>query len=165
LIATKEAQLFAENHVTDRSIGLAFIRDCNGARRFETLLRRRGGTLAELWCALRALKPLQAEQAPAATPRLPEPHATPIEPESRSNPSDCPPQTIARMAPRSTRLEPPPGRWPAPANRQRAFHRSNPTGASRQPRRRHPSERCGRAAEAALSSGVRRSQHGEILLS
>jgi hypothetical protein len=51
-----EAELFArEMHGAfgDVGLGLALIRDCNGARAFETLLRYRGGTLAELWRALR----------------------------------------------------------------------------------------------------------------
>ena len=49
------------------SLGLALIRDCNGARAFDTLLRYRGGTLAELWRALRTLKALQAERAAQAS--------------------------------------------------------------------------------------------------
>jgi hypothetical protein len=68
--------------------GLALIRDGNGTRSFETLLRYRGAAMAEFWRALRTLKALQAEQAaadgaelasepraahpnPAAGPRLP----------------------------------------------------------------------------------------------
>jgi hypothetical protein len=47
-------------------MGLALIRDGNGARSFDTLLRYRGGTLAELWRALRTLKALQAERAALA---------------------------------------------------------------------------------------------------
>ena len=65
-----EAELFAENQLTGRSLGLALIRDCNGARSFDTLLRYRGGTLAELWRALRTLKALQAERREAAAPDL-----------------------------------------------------------------------------------------------
>ncbi|MGH8722887.1 MAG: hypothetical protein ACREU4_12935, partial [Burkholderiales bacterium] len=44
-----EAELFAQNMLDGRGLGLALIRDCNGARAFDTLLRYRGGTLAELW--------------------------------------------------------------------------------------------------------------------
>ncbi len=58
-----EAELFAHNHLAGRSLGLALIRDCNGGRSFDTLLRYRGGTLAELWRALRTLKALQVEAA------------------------------------------------------------------------------------------------------
>ena len=47
----------------DGGLGLALIRDGNGARSFETLLRYRGAAMAEFWRALRTLKALQAEQA------------------------------------------------------------------------------------------------------
>ena len=61
-----EAELFAiqgEDPVRGWGrLGLAVIRDCNGAGAFGTLLRYRGGTLAELWRALRTLKALQAER-------------------------------------------------------------------------------------------------------
>jgi hypothetical protein len=114
-----EAELFAENHLAGRSLGLALIRDCNGgARSFDTLLRYRGGTLAELWRALRTLKALQAEAedrvramserqpgllprqpaqtgggeavaTPVALPPLEQAHCqTPIEPEARGNPRE-----------------------------------------------------------------------------
>jgi len=71
-------------------------RDCNNARAFDTLLRYRGGTLAELWRALRSLKALQAEAAgPQAEIRrvarpAPEarPSEVPIEPEARAKPGD-----------------------------------------------------------------------------
>jgi hypothetical protein len=76
-----EAELFAHNHLAGGSLGLALIRDCNGARSFDTLLRYRGGTLAELWRALRTLKALQAEAA-AASPQVSAPEI-PIEPEAR----------------------------------------------------------------------------------
>jgi hypothetical protein len=46
--------------------GLAMIRDGNGTRSFETLLRYRGAAMAEFWRALRTLKALQAEQAAEA---------------------------------------------------------------------------------------------------
>jgi hypothetical protein len=60
-----EAELFARM-MEGGSMGLALIRDSNGARSFDTLLRYRGGTLAELWRALRTLKALQAERAALA---------------------------------------------------------------------------------------------------
>ena len=46
--------------------GIALIRDGNGTRSFETLLRYRGAAMAEFTRALRTLKALQAEQAAAA---------------------------------------------------------------------------------------------------
>jgi hypothetical protein len=45
----------------DGDLGLAVIRDANGAGALATLLRYRGGALAELTRSLRALKALQAE--------------------------------------------------------------------------------------------------------
>jgi hypothetical protein len=118
-----EVELFAENHVPGRSLGLALIRDGNRSRAFGTLLRYRGGTLAELWRALRTLKALQAEQA-ATTPEpvvpVPQPmlepmrertgrtetvpdreasnaqrHAKPIEAESRGDPDESEPAPAA----------------------------------------------------------------------
>jgi hypothetical protein len=91
-----EAELFAQNMLDDGGFGRALIRDANGARAFDTLLRYRGGTLAELWRALRTLKGLQAEAAvpqaemrgvarPAAEARALE---SPIGPEARAKPGD-----------------------------------------------------------------------------
>jgi hypothetical protein len=95
-----EAQLFARM-MEAGNMGLALIRDGNGARAFDTLLRYRGTAAAELWRALRALKALQAEAAarPAALPErhaLAAPHAVPIEPESRADPDDRAPSQAAR---------------------------------------------------------------------
>jgi len=50
--------------------GLAMIRDGNGSRSFETLLRYRGAAMAEFWRALKTLKALQAEQAAEVGPAL-----------------------------------------------------------------------------------------------
>ena len=58
-----EADLFEERGYGDAGPGLALIRDGNGTRSFETLLRYRGAAMAEFWRALRTLKALQAEQA------------------------------------------------------------------------------------------------------
>jgi hypothetical protein len=59
-----EIELFAERSWgADANPGLALIRDGNGTRSFETLLRYRGAAMAEFWRALRTLKALQAEQA------------------------------------------------------------------------------------------------------
>jgi hypothetical protein len=112
-----EAELFEENHLPGRSLGHALIRDGNRSRSFDTLLRYRGGTLAELWRALRTLKALQAEQAAMPRPAVPmpqlmiepkrgcacsmelapeqeaedQPHAKPIEPEVLGNPGESEP--------------------------------------------------------------------------
>jgi hypothetical protein len=100
-----EVELFAKHGVPILGYagpGMALIRDGNGPRSFDTLLRYRGGTLAEFWRALRTLKALQAEQAAARpepsivpAPRLSEPHEVPIEPESCGKPRDCAPRQAA----------------------------------------------------------------------
>ena len=58
-----EVELFEERRSANGGLGLALIRDGNGARSFETLLRYRGAAMAEFWRALRTLKALQAEEA------------------------------------------------------------------------------------------------------
>jgi hypothetical protein len=58
-----EAELFEERRAASGGLGLALIRDGNGTRSFETLLRYRAAAMAEFWRALRTLKALQAEQA------------------------------------------------------------------------------------------------------
>ena len=58
-----ELELFEERGYANTSPGLALIRDGNGTRSFETLLRYRGAAMAEFWRALKTLKALQAEQA------------------------------------------------------------------------------------------------------
>jgi hypothetical protein len=58
-----EADLFEERWLADGGPGIALIRDGNGTRSFETLLRYRSAAMAEFMRALRTLKALQAEQA------------------------------------------------------------------------------------------------------
>jgi hypothetical protein len=58
-----EAEVLAVRRYGDADLGLALIRDGNGTRSFDTLLRYRGTALAELMRSLRTLKALQAEQA------------------------------------------------------------------------------------------------------
>jgi hypothetical protein len=82
-----EAELFARE-MAHGNLGLALIRDGNGARAFDTLLRYRGTALAELWRALRLLKALQADAAQQA------PEA-PIEPEARSIAGETVPLAVA----------------------------------------------------------------------
>jgi hypothetical protein len=65
-----ETELFEERRSADGGLGLALIRDGNGPRSFETLLRYRGAAMAEFWRALRTLKALQAAQATATGPAL-----------------------------------------------------------------------------------------------
>ena len=65
-----EVELFQERHIPGGGVGLALIRDGNGTRSFETLLRYRGAAMAEFWRALKTLKALQAEQAVETGPAL-----------------------------------------------------------------------------------------------
>jgi hypothetical protein len=98
-----EVELFAERRWANGGLGNALIRDGNGTRSLETLLRYRGAAMAEFWRALKTLKALQAEQAkpverapraglalaaPAGRPAARAsvaPHATPNEPEHRAS--------------------------------------------------------------------------------
>jgi hypothetical protein len=109
-----EVQLFAWNQLDGggRNLGLALIRDCNGARAFDTLLRYRGGTLAELWRALRTLKALQAERAAEIGEPAPAVTARPDEPERRKNP--CESGRARNPAERNAEPSPDPARLPFP---------------------------------------------------
>jgi hypothetical protein len=88
-----EVELFAENGLPGGSLGLALIRDGRRAGAFDSLVRYRGGALAEFWRALCTLKALQAEAAPQGEATLPHGRAAalaqqPNEPERRGNPGD-----------------------------------------------------------------------------
>jgi hypothetical protein len=61
----QQTELFAERGYGGAGPAVALIRDGNGTRSFETLLRYRGAAMAEFWRALRTLKALQAERAVA----------------------------------------------------------------------------------------------------
>jgi hypothetical protein len=58
-----ETELFGELRWNGGDLGLTLIRDGNGTRSFETLMRYRGAAMAEFLRALRTLKALQAGQA------------------------------------------------------------------------------------------------------
>jgi hypothetical protein len=136
-----EGELFEERRFADGGLGLALIRDGNGTRSFETLLRYRGAAMAEFWRALRTLKALQAEQAaetgPALaahpwrrtpwrrTPRLPPPgHLSPIV-RSRRNPSAAPGADWNTSCPSH---RPPAASF---TKHQPCGRRTNPTGSAR----------------------------------
>jgi hypothetical protein len=110
-----ETELFAERHVPNRGLGLALIRDGNGTRSFETLLRYRGAAMAEFWRALRTLKALQAEQAPT----MPVGAGAPIEPVR------CARHPLAALSP--DRPEPGSGC----TSPRRPGNRTNPSGRPR----------------------------------
>jgi hypothetical protein len=104
-----EAELFEERRSASGGLGLALIRDGNGARSFETLLRYRGAAMAEFWRALRTLKALQAEQALENPPAL---AAPPIRPAARPRLADPAQPNEPKRAP--VRPEYLPGEPPAP---------------------------------------------------
>jgi hypothetical protein len=80
-----EVELFAHRSWgADANPGLAMIRDGNGTRSFETLLRYRGAAMAEFWRALKTLKALQAEQAAEASATL---AADPVDVHPKSQPT------------------------------------------------------------------------------
>jgi hypothetical protein len=110
-----EAELFEERRSADGGLGLALIRDGNGARSFETLLRYRGAAMAEFWRALRTLKALQAEQALSTGAPL---AASPTRPAARPPSADrSPPNEPERVAERRVAYV-----LPEPAATGRALH-------------------------------------------
>ena len=145
-----EAELFAremDGPFGGGDLGLALIRDGNGARAFDTLLRYRGATQAEFSRALRLLKALQAEAAQAAAPpRRPRTQleataeqaplgALPNKPEARGNPGETLPTAGAdegaavRDTQQAARTAEPATGDREPAHRSEAPGRSNPTPA------------------------------------
>jgi hypothetical protein len=58
-----EVELFEQRRWDNGNVGVALIRDGNGTRSFETLLRYRNAATAEFMRALKTLKALQAEAA------------------------------------------------------------------------------------------------------
>jgi hypothetical protein len=127
-----ETELFEERRVPNAGLGLALIRDGNGTRSFETLLRYRGAAMAEFWRALRTLKALQAEQAieagPALATRVPAAHSgapttrPPLVHHPRPNEPECAvarPDYLLDELPASRVLHEPAAPWlpnePAPA--------------------------------------------------
>jgi hypothetical protein len=118
-----EAEVLGHQQRGDGDLGLAVIRDGNGAGVLPTLLRYRGSALAEFMRSLRALKALQAEprahagaeaRVPASAPVRPAAirpavrAKQPIEPERRGNPGEC-----GRPADRAHPGGAPRGRQPA----------------------------------------------------
>jgi hypothetical protein len=97
-----ETEVFAERHFPGGGPGLALIRDGNGTRSIETLLRYRGAAMAEFQRSLRMLKALQAEALAAApkarsVERPAAHHRKPDEPEPRKNSGKCEPATAAHQ--------------------------------------------------------------------
>jgi hypothetical protein len=127
-----EGELFAhqmEGPFGDGDLGLALIRDGNGARAFDTLLRYRASAQAELLRTLRTLRALQAETraqeaAPAPLPNQPEPRSIPEESRAASMASSA---TAAEAAP-ALRAAPQPAPL-RPAHGALHPNRTNPKAA------------------------------------
>jgi len=119
-----EAELFEARTDGEESLALALIRDGNGTRSFDVLLRYRGSALAEFFRALRMLQALQAEAKAFATPV--KPAVAPSvqqrnEPERRTKPGESEPRPAAAASP------PPPSASPSPNPRStRRAQRSEP---------------------------------------
>ena len=128
-----EAELFEERRVASGGLGLALIRDGNGARSFETLLRYRGAAMAEFWRALRTLKALQAEQAletdaaPGGAP-APARGAAGARPTSRNRTNPSAPPNPGWITCRARRPRPAPCTSPRPRG-CRTNPRARPIGA------------------------------------
>ena len=135
-----EIELFEEHQIAAGGLGRALIRDGNGPRAFETLLRYRGAAVAELWRALGMLKALQAEQAAALPAGAAGPATVPM-PQTQEGHADAAaslralPLGAAGVAPRENPSEPEargkPGeseRVPAPAEPEQ-----RPGSGARQP--------------------------------
>jgi hypothetical protein len=100
-----EVELFEERRWEDAGVGMALIRDGNGTRSFETLLRYRSAAMAEFWRALKTLKALQAEPAAEIGATIPQGRRAhlprPNEPEGSAAPDldylpGAPPEFAAR---------------------------------------------------------------------
>jgi hypothetical protein len=96
-----ETELLAYRKGGEDSLALALIRDGNGTRSIDTLMRYRGSAQAEFYRALRTLKELQAEAASATQPD---------EPETRGNAGESKPrrpeQGVGPLAPAVAPSEP-----------------------------------------------------------
>jgi hypothetical protein len=114
--ASPEAELFERYAYDNANLGHAMIRDSNGARSFDTLLRYRGSALAELWRALRTLKALQAERH-AQEVREAARTQRPDEPECGRNPRESgrPGSQVDEPAANLALAWLPPWPFPAPA--------------------------------------------------
>jgi hypothetical protein len=130
-----EAEVLGHQRGRDGDLGLAVIRDGNGAGALPTLLRYRGGALAELTRSLRALKALQAEARAhaAAVAEAPVPAPAPARPATAAPASAAAPRVRAAARPANPNE---PERRGKPDEPGRPGDRANPSGA---PRGRDPS--------------------------
>jgi hypothetical protein len=140
-----EGELFArqmDSPFGDGDLGRALIRDGNGARAFDMLLRYRAAAQAEFSRALRLLKALQAE-APAREPAPASPPELPIEPNARRNPGESP-RTPAPARPAAL---------PVPAETAACAWPMGPAQRQGTPSPSFPSQ-CAAAAGSSLLAGT-----------
>jgi hypothetical protein len=129
-----EIELIEERHIPNGGLGLALIRDGNGTRSFETLLRYRGAALAEFMRSLRTLKALQAEARVCAAVGAEGPARAPA-----SVPLAIARPTSPASHDRRTAREANPNKPQSRANASRPGDRANRGGA---PRVSDPSPAC-----------------------
>jgi hypothetical protein len=92
-----EIELLEYRMDRDGDLALALIRDGNGTRSVDTLMRYRGSAQAEFYKALRTLKALQAEAKAEAMPEQPAAaREQPNEPKPRTNPEKIAAVAIGR---------------------------------------------------------------------
>jgi hypothetical protein len=151
-----EAEVLAEGRFRDGGLGLALIRDGNGARVLPTLLRYRGAALAELMRCLRTLQALQAETRAASLPAAP-----PARRRARNEPETIPQSNrLTRVA-----AEPP----AAPDHRRPAARPAPPTAPTPGPTRESPAGQRpdlrapGRSPQAAESRDPRTASLAALL--
>jgi hypothetical protein len=171
-----EVELFVERRYAGGGVGLALIRDGNGTRSFETLLRYRGAAMAEFWRALRgraghgyrsppwrrtpAARPAAQPTRPAAPPLID--RARPDEPERAGEPqlpyvsseSSTPARTLHEPAAPWLPNEPEPGknREEAPGDVLTATVRAAPP-RSNEPNSLGKPERWARARRSPAPPG------------
>jgi hypothetical protein len=141
-----EVEVLEVRGYADASPGLALIRDGNGTRSIETLLRYRGAAMAELTRSLRTLKALQAEQAAAveqvAATRVLEAHRqspaapAPLSRRPKPNKPERPSEYLLPEQPGRTLHESPAPRQPDEPEPGRTLHEA---GAPWQPDQPAPS--------------------------
>lgn len=146
-----EAEVLGFRRYDDSDLGLALIRDGNGTRSVDTVLRYRGAALAEFMRALKTLQALQAEaRAGAGLPAAPAARRRARPPASR------------RIEPKKIRHENALTAGPAIESRQNASEPRHPAAGPAMSPATAPSTtpiRDGAAAQCRDRPAPRRSRH------
>jgi hypothetical protein len=107
-----EVELFAFRGWENANLGLTLVRDGNGTRSVDTIMRYRTSALGELMRCLRTLQALQAAAGAAADTRSKARPATPARPEARPAAATARPAVLRKTPPPA-----PPGRQNEPEPR------------------------------------------------